>query len=78
MKILCCVIGFQANVSPKVDFIEDNKGDLIPPKIQGVRVIVDATKMNGNLVEITTVIIQLLAFQRILKTDINDKNSNSV
>lgn len=43
----CCAIGLQANVSPKVDFVEDNDGDPIPPKIQGVRVIVDATKMNG-------------------------------
>lgn len=35
------------NVSPKVDFIEDNQSEHVPPKIQGVRVIVDATKMNG-------------------------------
>lgn len=37
------------NVSPKVDFVEDNESDHMPPKIQGVRVIVDATKMNGIL-----------------------------
>lgn len=37
-------IGLQVNVSPKVDFVEDNNGELIPPKIQGVRVIVDAMK----------------------------------
>lgn len=49
---MCCVIGFQANVSPKVDFIEDNNGDPIPPKIQGVRVIVDATKLNGILFQV--------------------------
>lgn len=36
--------GLQVNVSPKVDFVEDNNGELIPPKIQGVRVIVDAMK----------------------------------
>lgn len=41
-------IGCQANVNPKVDFIEDNKSDHVPPKIQGVRVIVDASKMNGT------------------------------
>lgn len=35
------------NVSPKVDFVEDNESGHMPPKIQGVRVIVDATKMNG-------------------------------
>lgn len=34
-------------MNPKVDFVEDNKSDHVPPKIQGVRVIVDATKMNG-------------------------------
>lgn len=45
---LCYEIGFQANVSPKVDFIEDNQSEPVPPKIQGVRVIVDATKMNGT------------------------------
>lgn len=27
-----------------MDFVEDNKGEPIPPKIQGVRVIVDAMK----------------------------------
>lgn len=37
-------IGCAVNVSPKVDFVEDNRGELIPPKIQGVRVIVDALK----------------------------------
>lgn len=31
-------------MSPKVDFVEDNKGEAVPPKIQGVRVIVDAMK----------------------------------
>lgn len=31
-------------MSPRVDFVEDNKGEPIPPKIQGVRVIVDAMK----------------------------------
>lgn len=46
---MCCVKGFQANVSPRVDFIEE-KDDLIPPKIQGVRVIVDATKLNGIII----------------------------
>lgn len=39
-------------MSPKVDFIEDNNGDPIPPKIQGVRVIVDATKLNGILFQV--------------------------
>lgn len=42
--MLCNTIGEQVNVSPKVDFVEDNRGEQIPPKIQGVRVIVDAMK----------------------------------
>lgn len=44
MSMLCNTTGLEVNVSPKVDFVEDNKGELIPPKIQGVRVIVDAMK----------------------------------
>lgn len=34
-------------MNPKVDFMEDNESERVPPKIQGVRVIVDATQMNG-------------------------------
>ncbi|XP_031629432.1 uncharacterized protein LOC116344806 isoform X2 [Contarinia nasturtii] len=50
---------FQVNVSPKVDFVEDNKSEHVPPKIQGVRVIVDATKMNGGKMEDKTETIRI-------------------
>lgn len=43
------VLGYQVGVSPNVDFIEDNKSDRVPSKIQGVRVIVDAPQMNSKL-----------------------------
>lgn len=38
----------QVSVSPKVDFLEDDKNDQVPPKIQGVRVIVQANKFNDG------------------------------
>ncbi|XP_055304606.1 uncharacterized protein LOC129569598 isoform X2 [Sitodiplosis mosellana] len=49
----------QANVSPKVDFVEDNNSEHVPPKIQGVRVIVDATKMNGGKMDDKTETIRI-------------------
>lgn len=38
------------SVSPHVDFVEDNKSDQMPPKVQGIRVILDAKTLKGNLV----------------------------
>lgn len=35
-------------VNPKVDFVEDSNNERVPPKIQGIRVIVDTSKMSGN------------------------------
>lgn len=44
--------GNQVSVSPKIDFVDDSKNDPIPPKIQGLRVIVDTSKMSGKCVSI--------------------------
>lgn len=42
-------------VSPKVDFVDDSKEDgtktKVPPKIQGVRVVVDTTKIKKSIGE---------------------------
>lgn len=51
MEFFYCDLGSQVNVSPKVDFIEDNQSEHVPPKVQGIRVIVDAGKMNGSWIK---------------------------
>lgn len=40
--------GHQVSVSPQLDFVEDNKSEQMPPKIHGVRVIVDAKNLKGK------------------------------
>lgn len=42
-------------MSPKVDFVDESKEDgtkiSVPPKIQGVRVVVDTTKIKKSIGE---------------------------
>lgn len=40
--------GHQVSVSPQLDFVENNESEQVPPKIHGVRVIVDAKNLKGK------------------------------
>lgn len=38
----------QVSVNPKIEFVDEEPGEKVAPKIQGVRVIVDAVKSSGG------------------------------
>lgn len=37
------------DVNPKLEFVNDGKKETMAPKIQGVRVIVDTSKINSKI-----------------------------
>lgn len=48
-KIIIVLSVQSLSVDPKLEFIDENKKDNTAPKIQGVRVIVDTSKINSKL-----------------------------